>query len=283
MAFIRERTEELDQSSAAFARPSCLSGCLQSVVSRCVITLRRGTTGTVRPVRTVLCTDAKDHQHIAVTFSRSRHRTYLGSSSFVPVDDSLIDGYLTIPAAALIDHCTPRDAAELFEKLGGMNPSASHLRRLSMTAGELWKGKAALDEIRKVGPPAAAVLFRLTASWSRFAPTGTKKRAGAKHPAVQSVSMTGTAIVWTQYIFRGCRKPARSRRRSWKRSRASERRDPTSGSSPSPMPQSTTGRFSKGFNPTSRSSIFLGIIYLSTQSRLYSIKTDNKTPYIVFV
>ena len=104
-----------------------------------------------------------------VTFSRSRYRMFPGT--VVPVDDSLglIDGYLTIPAAyralLVVDHCTPRDAAELFRKLGGMNPSASHLQRLSATAGKLWKekGEAALDEIRKATPiPAEAASFAVS-------------------------------------------------------------------------------------------------------------------------
>ena len=82
-----------------------------------------------------------------VTFSRSRYRVHSGSSSIAPVDESLglVDGYLTVPAAyralLVMDHCTPRDAAKLFEKLGGMNPSSSHLRRLLVTAGNLWKEK----------------------------------------------------------------------------------------------------------------------------------------------
>ena len=78
----------------------------------------------------------------------------------MPVDESLglVDGYLTVPAAyralLIMDHCTPRDAAKLFGKLGGMNPSSSHLRRLLVTAGDLWKekGEAALDEIREAKP-----------------------------------------------------------------------------------------------------------------------------------
>ena len=179
MAFIRERTEEFDQGSAAFARFE--TELLERMFAVCRVTLRDyveardDRNGPTRQDGQVFYRSAPTRKTIntlfgSVTFSRSRHRTYLGSSSFVPVDDSLglIDGYLTIPAAyralLVIDHCTPRDAAELFEKLGGMNPSASHLRRLSMTAGELWKakGKAALDEIRKVGPPAAAVSFAVS-------------------------------------------------------------------------------------------------------------------------
>ncbi len=89
----------------------------------------------------------------------------------MPVDESLglVDGYLTVPAAyralLVMDHCTPRDAAKLFGKLGGMNPSSSHLRRLLVTAGDLWKekGQAALDEIREAKPvPSEAVSFAVS-------------------------------------------------------------------------------------------------------------------------
>ena len=106
-----------------------------------------------------------------VTFSRSRYRVHSGSSSIAPVDESLglVDGYLTVPAAyralLVMDHCTPRDAAKLFEKLGGMNPSSSHLRRLLVTAGNLWKekGEVALDTIRKAKPvPTEAVSFAVS-------------------------------------------------------------------------------------------------------------------------
>ena len=57
-------------------------------------------------------------------------------------------------ALLVMDHCTPRDAAKLFEKPGGMNPSSSHLRRLLVTAGNLWKekGEVALDTKAKPVP-----------------------------------------------------------------------------------------------------------------------------------
>ena len=124
MAFIRERTEEFDQGSAAFARFE--TELLERMFAVCRVTLRDyveardDRNGPTRQDGQVFYRSAPTRKTIntlfgSVTFSRSRHRTYLGSSSFVPVDDSLIDGYLTIPAAALlvIDHCTPRDAAEL--------------------------------------------------------------------------------------------------------------------------------------------------------------------------
>ncbi len=104
-----------------------------------------------------------------VTYCRSRYRAR--NSSIMPVDESLglVDGYLTVPAAyralLVMDHCTPRDAAKLFGKLGGMNPSSSHLRRLLVTAGDLWKekGQAALDEIREAKPvPSEAVSFAVS-------------------------------------------------------------------------------------------------------------------------
>ena len=80
-----------------------------------------------------------------VTYARSRYRTASRGSSFVPVDESpgLVDGYLTVPAAyravLVLDHCSSRDTAALFEKPGGMNPSASQLHRLGDVAGRLWK------------------------------------------------------------------------------------------------------------------------------------------------
>ena len=67
----------------------------------------------------------------------------------------LIDGYLTNPAAyralLLLDHCTPQETAKLFEELGGMNPSSSHLKRLLETTGSLWKekGREAMESIRE--------------------------------------------------------------------------------------------------------------------------------------
>ena len=68
-----------------------------------------------------------------IRFSRWLYRVPSGSSSISPVDETLglFDDYLTNPAAyralLVLDHCTPRDGAKLFEKLGGMNPSSSHL------------------------------------------------------------------------------------------------------------------------------------------------------------
>ena len=92
-----------------------------------------------------------------VTFSRSLYRSP-GSPSFSPVDESLglFDTYLTGPAArsalALLCHCTPRDGAEIFERLGGMTPSSSCLKRLLTRAGKRWKAgeEEAMDGIREV-------------------------------------------------------------------------------------------------------------------------------------
>ena len=91
-----------------------------------------------------------------VKFFRSLYRSP-GSPSFSPVDESLglFDKYLTGPAARsalmILCHCTPTDGAEIFERLGGMIPSSSSLKRLLTKAGKRWKEKeeAAMDTIRE--------------------------------------------------------------------------------------------------------------------------------------
>ncbi len=84
-----------------------------------------------------------------VTFRRARYRNGASSTSLVPVDESLglIDDYLTRPAAQLglmmMGHCTPREAAEFFAKMGGMTPpSVSTLQRLTLSMHERWEGIA---------------------------------------------------------------------------------------------------------------------------------------------
>ena len=74
----------------------------------------------------------------------------------MPVDESLglVDDYLTRPAAQLgllmMGHCTAREAAAFFAKIGGMTPSVSTLQRLTRTMHERWEtlGPETLDSIR---------------------------------------------------------------------------------------------------------------------------------------
>ena len=84
----------------------------------------------------------------------------------MPVDESLglVDDYLTRPAAELgllmMGHCTAREAAAFFAKIGGMTPSVSTLQRLTRTMHERWEtlGPETLDSIRDAeGVPHEAV------------------------------------------------------------------------------------------------------------------------------
>ena len=177
-AFIHKEIERQDQGSEAFAdfetelMEHAFTICRAAVGD--YIEARDDEEGPVRREGQVFYRAAPTRKTIntlfgPVTFYRSRYRTR--NSSIMPVDESLglVDGYLTIPAAyralLVMDHCTPRDAAKLFEKLGGMNPSSSHLQRLLVTAGNLWKekGEVVMDEIRKAKPvPAEAVSFAVS-------------------------------------------------------------------------------------------------------------------------
>ena len=101
-----------------------------------------------------------------LTYRRARYRSGASGSSPVPVDESLglVDDYLTRPAAQLgllmIGHCTAREAAAFFAKIGGMTPSVSTLQRLTRTMHERWEtlGPETLDSIRDAeGVPHEAV------------------------------------------------------------------------------------------------------------------------------
>ena len=91
-----------------------------------------------------------------LTYRRARYRSGASGSSPVPVDESLglVDDYLTRPAAQLgllmMGHCTAREAAAFFAKIGGMTPSVSTLQRLTRTMHERWEtlGPETLDSIR---------------------------------------------------------------------------------------------------------------------------------------
>ena len=101
-----------------------------------------------------------------LTYRRARYRSGAIGSSPVPVDESLglVDDYLTRPAAELgllmMGHCTAREAAAFFAKIGGMTPSVSTLQRLTRTMHERWEtlGPETLDSIRDAeGVPHEAV------------------------------------------------------------------------------------------------------------------------------
>ena len=101
-----------------------------------------------------------------LTYRRARYRSGASGASPVPVDESLglVDDYLTRPAAELgllmMGHCTAREAAAFFAKIGGMTPSVSTLQRLTRTMHERWEtlGPETLDSIRDAeGVPHEAV------------------------------------------------------------------------------------------------------------------------------
>ena len=117
-----------------------------------------------------------------LTYRRARYRSGASGSSPVPVDESLglVDDYLTRPAAQLgllmMGHCTAREAAALFAKIGGMTPSVSTLQRLTRTMHERWGEPSAPRRWTASVTPRAyrtrrsAPRCRSTASWCRCGP-----------------------------------------------------------------------------------------------------------------
>ena len=178
--FIRERMEQRDQGPRAFAQLE--EGLMDQAFAICRSALRGCIEARADGDKRVRHDDRTYYRSLPtnktictlfgrVTYTRPRYRTASRGSSFVPVDESLglFDSYLTVPASyravLMLDHCTSRDAAALFEKLGGMNPSASQLHRLGEVAGRLWKegGDMAMDAIRRAERiPAAAVSFAVS-------------------------------------------------------------------------------------------------------------------------
>ena len=64
-----------------------------------------------------------------LTYRRARYRSGASGSSPVPVDESLglVDDYLTrsggsVGFCSMMGHCTAREAAAFFVKIGGMTP-----------------------------------------------------------------------------------------------------------------------------------------------------------------
>ena len=150
-----------------------------------------------------------------LTYRRARYRSGASGSSPVPVDESLglVDDYLTRPAAQLgllmMGHCTAREAAAFFAKIGGMTPSVSTLQRLTRTMHERWEtlGPETLDSIRD----AAAYRTRRSAprcrrrpSWCRCGPARTAVRAppGARPPAAVSFHDARGERLKTLYLGR---------------------------------------------------------------------------------
>ena len=80
-----------------------------------------------------------------LTYRRARYRSGASGASPVPVDESLglVDDYLTRPAAELgllmMGHCTAREAAAFFAKIGGMTPSVSTPAAPDTTMHERWE------------------------------------------------------------------------------------------------------------------------------------------------
>lgn len=85
------------------------------------------------------------------TFRRTLYRNSASSTSLVHVDESLglIDDYLIRPAAQLglmmMGHCTAWEAEEFFAKMGGMTPSVSTLRRMTLSMHERGESNRAGD------------------------------------------------------------------------------------------------------------------------------------------
>ena len=133
-----------------------------------------------------------------LTYRRARYRSGASGSSPVPVDESLglVDDYLTRPAAQLgllmMGHCTAREAAAFFAKIGGMTPSVSTLQRLTRTMHERWEtlGPETLDSIRDAeGVPHEAVSASVSLDGVmvplRAARTAVPRPPGARPPAAR--------------------------------------------------------------------------------------------------
>ena len=139
-----------------------------------------------------------------LTYRRARYRSGASGSSPVPVDESLglVDDYLTRPAAQLgllmMGHCTAREAAAFFAKIGGMTPSVSTLQRLTRTMQERWETPSAPRRWTASVTPRAyrtrrsAPRCRSTASWCRCGPArmAVPRPPGARPPAARFPSTT---------------------------------------------------------------------------------------------
>ena len=101
---------------------------------------------------------AKPTRHTIITavgsveFERCRYRTGKPGLSLFPVDDSLglVDGHLTRRAGLLsvemTSHCPPREAHEIFRKMGMLEPSASTLHRVTRLMHAEWDATAPEDK-----------------------------------------------------------------------------------------------------------------------------------------
>ena len=122
-----------------------------------------------------------------LTYRRARYRSGASGSSPVPVDESLglVDDYLTRPAAQLgllmMGHCTAREAAAFFAKIGGMTPSVSAPTSGSSlsptpppTIGPSWRPCRPKPRLSTSGMPANISERHPTMRWS---PTGSRGTA----------------------------------------------------------------------------------------------------------
>ena len=112
--------------------------------------------------------DAKNHQHITVTFSRSRYRP--ASGNHVPVDDSPGLGYLTIPTAyrallVIVRRETRRNSSESWE--------ARRQATCSVYGEQTLEGQGEAGLIRKAKPvPVEAVAVSLDGVMIAMQPNG---------------------------------------------------------------------------------------------------------------
>ena len=148
------------------------------------------------------------------------------------------------PAAALLDHCTPREAAKLFGELGGMNPSSSHALVRQAVSGRKESGRPWTREAET----GEAVSCSVSLDGVPLRPDGDEEACWA---SCGTVSFQGAEGRKRSVLGR---KPARRRRNSPKRSLTSARCGPNW--LPSPTPRLTTGRFSKSSGPTNKRSTF---------------------------
>ncbi len=88
----------------------------------------------------------------SVEFERCRYRTGKPGLSLFPVDDSLglVDGHPARRAGLLsvemTSHCPPREAHEIFRKMGMIEPSASTLHRVARLMHAEWDATAPEDK-----------------------------------------------------------------------------------------------------------------------------------------
>ena len=143
------------------------------------------------------------------------------------------------PAAALLDHCAPREAAKLFEEPGGMNPSSSRALVRRAVSGRKGSGRP----------------------WTREAETGKAARRLARRGSPRRGRRSRPGVLRDgQFPGRGRQKtPGFGPEAGKATAQLADRSCPQGAASswlPSPTPRLTTGRFSKSSGPTNGRSIF---------------------------